>query len=102
VDEPTLSRFYSFHFLAPMLVRALILPHLGYLHLSGSNNPLGLSSCCEKVPFHWYYSVKDVFGFCVLVTLLLFVVFFAPLLFLEPDNFMPANPLVTPPHIVPE
>lgn len=76
--------------------------HIFYLHLSGSSNPLGIVSRQDKVPFHWYYTSKDIFGFCVLLSSLLFLVFFYPTLLLEADNFIPSNPLVTPTHIVPE
>jgi len=76
--------------------------HIFFLHQTGSNNPLGVSSTSERVPFHWYYTVKDVFGFCVVIRALIFTVFFAPRFLGEADNFIPANPMVTPPHIVPE
>lgn len=76
--------------------------HIFYLHLTGSSNPLGIVSRPDKVPFHWYYTSKDIFGFCVLLSSLLFLVFFYPSLLLEADNFIPSNPLVTPSHIVPE
>jgi len=76
--------------------------HIFFLHTTGSNNPLGLVSNADMVPFHIYYTIKDIFGFCVFVTLLLFLIFFKPLFFMEADNFIPANSLVTPTHIVPE
>jgi len=102
VDNPTLTRFFTFHFLLPFFVSAITIIHIFFLHSSGSNNPLGVSSAPDKVPFHWYYSVKDIFGFNVFVGALLFLVFFHPQLLGEADNFIPANPMVTPPHIVPE
>lgn len=102
VDSPTLTRFFTFHFLFPFLVTGLACIHVFYLHASGSNNPLGVGSSSDSVPFHWYYSIKDVFGFCTLGSCLLFIVLFFPQFFGEVDNFIPANPIVTPTHIVPE
>lgn len=102
MGNPTLTRFFALHFLIPFLVSGLSMLHIFYLHLSGSNNPLGLFCDQDKVPFHWYYTSKDVFGFCLLITSMLFLVFFYPSLLLEADNFIPSNPLVTPRHIVPE
>jgi len=102
VDNPTLTRFYSLHFLLPFILTALAGIHIFYLHRSGSSNPLGLTSCSDKIPFHRYYLIKDIYGFSVLASIFLFVVLFCPNLFMEPDNFIPANPLSTPSHIVPE
>ena len=102
VDNPTLTRFFTLHFLLPFVVSALSGLHIFFLHQTGSNNPLGLSSPCDSVPFHCYYHYFDFFGLGVLVSCLAFVVFFSPLLFMEVDNFIPANPIITPPHIVPE
>lgn len=102
VENPTLSRFYALHFLFPFLIRGLSVIHIFLLHQTGSNNPLGLNSDPDKVPFHWYYSVKDVFGFTVFLSCFAFVIFFSPFLFFEADNFIEANPLITPPHILPE
>jgi len=76
--------------------------HIFLLHESGSNNPLGVNSDADKIPFHWYYSIKDIVGFVVMASALLGLVLMAPNYLGEPDNFLPANPLVTPPHIVPE
>jgi len=102
VDNATLTRFFTFHFLLPFIIRALTIIHIFFLHQQGSNNPLGLNCSPDKVAFHWYYSIKDVSGFVFLITVFLFVIFFAPTLFFEADNFIPANPLVTPSHILPE
>jgi len=102
VENPTLTRFFTFHFLLPFAVSALTIIHIFFLHQSGSNNPLGVSSHPDMVPFHCYYSYKDTFGFCLSLSLLLIIVFFYPQLLGEADNFIPANPIVTPPHIVPE
>jgi len=76
--------------------------HIFLLHETGSNNPLGVNRDAEKIPFHWYYSIKDMVGFVVMAAALLCLVLMAPNYLGEPDNFVPANPLVTPPHIVPE
>jgi len=102
VDNPTLTRFFTFHFLMPFSVTALSIIHIFFLHQAGSNNPLGVSSHPDKVPFHCFYTIKDAFGFCILVSALLLFVFFFPQLLGEAENFIAANPLVTPPHIVPE
>jgi len=76
--------------------------HIFFLHSTGSNNPLGVRARAEKVPFHWYYTSKDVVGFVVMLAALLIIVLFYPNYLGEPDNFIAADPLVTPPHIVPE
>jgi len=102
VDNATLTRFFTFHFIVPFIVAAIAGIHIFFLHSTGRNNPLGLNSNPEKVPFHWYYSVKDVVGFVVILFLLLSLVLFDPNYLGEPDNFIAANPMVTPPHIVPE
>jgi len=102
VDSPTLNRFYSLHFLLPWLLAFFVLLHISYLHASGSSNPLGLSSGPDKVSFHCYFSFKDAFGFTVLLSLLFLLILLQPQYFLEPVNLIPANPIVTPPHIVPE
>jgi len=102
VDNPTLNRFYSLHFLLPWLSIALVGLHIYYLHTTGSSNPLGISSCSEKVPFHSYFTIKDSFGFFIFFRLLALLIFIFPNFFMEPDNFIPANPMITPPHIVPE
>ena len=102
VDSPTLVRFYTFHFLLPFLMVGVSGIHIFYLHLDGSNNPLGLGSSADKVVFHWYFSIKDFVGFCILIISLLFLVFFDPQLLIECDNNIEANALVTPTHIVPE
>lgn len=102
VDNPTLNRFFSLHFLLPFILTALVLLHLIFLHLHGSNNPLGLSSNIDKLPLHPYYSYKDFFGFAIFGLFFSFIVFFYPNLLGHSDNYIPANPLVTPEHIVPE
>nr|YP_006303456.1 cytochrome b [Pseudomyxus capensis]AEK53131.1 cytochrome b [Pseudomyxus capensis] len=102
VDNATLTRFFAFHFLLPFIILAMTLVHLIFLHETGSNNPLGLNSDADKISFHPYYSYKDLLGFAILLTALAALALFAPNLLGDPDNFTPANPLVTPPHIKPE
>nr|WNH20749.1 cytochrome b [Moolgarda engeli] len=102
VDNATLTRFFAFHFLLPFVILALTLVHLIFLHETGSNNPLGLNSDTDKISFHPYFSYKDLLGFALLLIALASLALFAPNLLGDPDNFIPANPLVTPPHIKPE
>ncbi|MBX9697462.1 MAG: cytochrome b/b6 [Alphaproteobacteria bacterium] len=104
VDNPTLNRFFVLHYLLPLIMVAVVLLHLMTLHQHGSNNPLGVEKKSPKdaVPFHPYYTVKDVFGLVVFLLIWAGFVFFAPNFFGEPDNYIPADSLVTPPHIVPE
>ena len=102
VDNATLNRFFSFHFVLPFVIIALVIIHFLFLHESGSNNPLGLNSDRTKIPFHSYYRFKDIVGFLFLFLFLVVVMLFFPNLFLEPENFIPANPLSTPVHIQPE
>nr|QSV27515.1 cytochrome b [Diplodus vulgaris] len=102
VDNATLTRFFAFHFLLPFVVAAMTMLHLLFLHETGSNNPLGLNSDTDKISFHPYFSYKDLLGFAGVIILLTCLALFAPNLLGDPDNFTPANPLVTPPHIKPE
>lgn len=102
MDNPTLTRFFTLHFLLPFLVRAFSIVHILFLHQTGSNNPLGISRQVEKVSFHPYFSFKDVFGFVALVMGLVLLSFLNPYLLGDPDNFISANPLSTPAHIQPE
>nr|ADD96707.1 cytochrome b [Crenicichla lepidota] len=102
VDNATLTRFFAFHFLFPFIIAAMTLIHLIFLHETGSSNPTGLNSDAEKIPFHPYYSFKDILGFMTLLMALTTLALFYPNLLGDPDNFTPANPLVTPPHIKPE
>jgi quinol-cytochrome oxidoreductase complex cytochrome b subunit len=104
VDNPTLNRFFSLHYLLPFVIVGAVVLHLVALHRFGSSNPLGIDvrGPQDSIPFHPYYTAKDSFGLGVFLILFAGVVFFAPNLFGEPDNYIPANPLVTPPHIVPE
>jgi len=102
VDNATLTRFFALHFLLPFVLTAVCFVHIFYLHTTGSNNPLGLISNADKIAFINYYTTKDAFGFIVFTSCLLIFVFFYPDYFLECSNFIPANALVTPAHIVPE
>nr|NP_008180.1 cytochrome b [Katharina tunicata]AAC48371.1 cytochrome b [Katharina tunicata] len=102
VDNATLTRFFSFHYLAPFIIAAASVLHILFLHETGSNNPLGINSDSEKVTIHSFYTLKDLVGFVVMVIFLLLLVFLDPNLLAHPDNFIPANPLVTPTHIQPE
>nr|AEO96937.1 cytochrome b [Pampus argenteus] len=102
VDNATLTRFFAFHFVLPFIITALMIIHLFFLHLTGSNNPIGLNSNTDKIPFHPYFLYKDLLGFMILLTALASLALFSPNLLGDPDNFTPANPMVTPPHIKPE
>nr|UKS51560.1 cytochrome b [Sicista cimlanica]UKS51561.1 cytochrome b [Sicista cimlanica] len=102
VDKATLTRFFAFHFILPFIIAALAMVHLIFLHETGSNNPTGLDSNADKIPFHPYYTIKDFLGFLLLFLILSSLVLFTPDLLGDPDNYMPANPLSTPPHIKPE
>nr|ABU45765.1 cytochrome b [Saltator rufiventris] len=102
VDNPTLTRFFALHFLLPFVIVGLTFVHLTFLHETGSNNPMGIPSDCDKIPFHPYYTIKDILGFVLMLSLLASMALFSPNLLGDPENFTPANPLVTPPHIKPE
>nr|AIG53379.1 cytochrome b [Ctenotus tantillus] len=102
VDNATLTRFFTFHFLLPFAIMGASMLHLLFLHETGSNNPTGLTSNTDKIPFHPYYSYKDLLGASLFLMLLLSLALFSPNLLGDPENFTPANPLVTPPHIKPE
>nr|CAE48115.1 Cytb protein [Duttaphrynus melanostictus] len=102
VDNATLTRFFTFHFILPFIIAGASMLHLLFLHQTGSSNPTGLNSNFDKIPFHTYYSYKDIFGFALMLAFLALLSTFAPNLLGDPDNFTPANPLVTPPHIKPE
>nr|YP_010692520.1 cytochrome b [Ixias pyrene]WBV74673.1 cytochrome b [Ixias pyrene] len=102
VDNPTLTRFYTFHFLLPFIILAMTMIHLLFLHQTGSNNPLGINSNLDKIPFHPYFTFKDLIGFIILLFILICLTLTNPYMLGDPDNFIPANPLVTPIHIQPE
>lgn len=102
VSNPTLTRFFALHYLLPFVILFLVILHIFFLHLYGSSNPLGISSISSKVSFHYYYSVKDLYFYFVF--LFIFIVFTLNYgyVFMDAENFIPANPLVTPNHIQPE
>jgi len=102
VGGATLVRFFALHFLIPFVIAALRIIHLAFLHQTCSNNPLGISSNSDIIPFHRYYSVKDLFGFIVFFLTLGLMVLLSPNQLVDPENFILANPLVTPTHIQPE
>jgi quinol-cytochrome oxidoreductase complex cytochrome b subunit len=104
VDNPTLNRFYSLHYLLPFVIVAVVMLHLVALHQHGSNNPLGIErkSAKDSLPFHPYYTVKDLYGLGIFMLVFAYLVFYAPDLLGHPDNYIEADPLQTPAHIVPE
>nr|CCA94742.1 cytochrome B protein [Microtus arvalis] len=102
VDKATLTQFFAFHFILPFIITALVLVHLLFLHETGSNNPTGLNSDADKIPFHPYYTVKDFLGVLILLMAFMILTLFFPDILGDPDNYTPANPLNTPPHIKPE
>nr|ACZ69938.1 cytochrome b [Orcinus orca] len=102
VDKATLTRFFAFHFILPFIITALTAVHLLFLHETGSNNPTGIPSNMDMIPFHPYHTIKDTLGALLLILTLLALTLFAPDLLGDPDNYTPANPLSTPAHIKPE
>nr|AEI52274.1 cytochrome b [Presbytis rubicunda rubicunda] len=102
IDNPTLTRFFTLHFTLPFIIAALTMLHLLFLHETGSNNPCGIPSNSDKIPFHPYYTTKDALGMILLFLILMTLTLFSPDLLSDPDNYTPANPLNTPPHIKPE
>nr|AKU61253.1 cytochrome b [Lasiurus seminolus] len=102
VDKPTLTRFFAFHFLLPFIISAMVMVHLLFLHETGSNNPMGIPANMDMIPFHPYHTIKDILGFGLFLMTFLTITLFYPDMLGEPDNYMPADPMVTPPHIKPE
>nr|UMR55055.1 cytochrome b [Cynopterus brachyotis] len=102
VDKATLTRFFAFYFLLPFIISTLVMVHLLFLHKTGSNNLTGIPSDMDMIPFHPYYTIKDMLGTLAMVLMLLSLVLFTSDLLGDPDNYIPANPLNTPPHIKPE
>ena len=105
VDSPTLTRFYALHYLFPFLILGLVILHIWALHIPGNNNPVGIDvkkPSKDTVPFHPYIVIKDLYALLIFLILFAFFVFYAPNLLGHPDNYIEANPLVTPTHIVPE
>lgn len=102
VRNPTLNRFFSFHFIIPFIIAALVIIHLLFIHDNGSNNPLGINRNLYKIPFHSYYTWKDIYGFILISTLLILIILLAPFILRDPENFILANSIITPIHIQPE
>nr|YP_009558773.1 cytochrome b [Nagiella inferior]QBA83073.1 cytochrome b [Nagiella inferior] len=102
IDNATLTRFYTFHFILPFIIMMMTMIHLLFLHQTGSNNPLGINSNLDKIPFHPFFTYKDMIGFILILFMLIMLTLTNPYLLGDPDNFIPANPLVTPVHIQPE
>jgi len=105
VDSPTLTRFYALHYLFPFLILGLVILHIWALHIPGNNNPIGIDlkhSSKDKIPFHPYIVIKDLYALLIFLIIFAFFVFYAPNLLGHPDNYIEANPMVTPNHIVPE
>ena len=102
IGNPTLNRFFSFHYLFPFIIAGVSIFHLSLLHIDGSNNPLGIKSTSNKINFYPYFYVKDLFAFFVLICLFLFLLFYYPNLLGHSDNYIQSDSMKTPPHIVPE
>ena len=104
VDNPTLNRFFALHYLMPFMIVGVVFLHIAALHITGSNNPLGVEpkGPQDTIPFHPYYTIKDTVGIVVYLMVFAVLVFFMPNYLGHPDNYIPANPLSTPAHIVPE
>nr|AWH61902.1 cytochrome b [Aphrophora maritima] len=102
VDNSTLNRFFSLHFMLPFMILAMSMLHIMFLHQTGSNNPLGLKSNIDKIPFHPYFSIKDLMGFMIIIIMFMTLNLSEPYMLGDPDNFTPANPMITPNHIKPE
>lgn len=104
VDNPTLNRFFSLHYLLPFVILGVVILHVWALHVTGSNNPLGIEpkGPQDTIPFHPYYTAKDTFGLSIFLILYVIVTFWFPNVFAHPDHFVQYDPMVTPPHIVPE
>jgi len=102
VDNATLNRFFAIHFILPFIIVAIVVIHLLFLHQTGSNNPTGINADSDRVPFHSYYSIKDALGYRIRLSIFLIIILFIPNLLTDPENFLIANPLVTPIHIKPE
>lgn len=102
INNATLNRFFSFHFILPFIIIIIVILHLYFLHISGSNNPLGTNRNLRKIPFHLYFTLKDLLGFLTYLLIFSIIILQYPYSLRDPDNFTPANPLITPPHIQPE
>nr|ACJ69558.1 cytochrome b [Ochterus marginatus] len=102
INNATLTRFFTLHFLLPFIISAMVMIHLLFLHQTGSNNPMGINSKYDKIPFHPYFSIKDLMGITILMFMFIMMNLLEPRLLGDPENFLPANPMITPIHIQPE
>nr|AZL93203.1 cytochrome b [Dryinus sp. ZJUH_2016011] len=102
INNATLNRFYSFHFIMPFIILMMVIIHLIFLHEMGSSNPLGMNSDIYKIPFHIYFTLKDILGFILTIIILMMLIMYNPYILSDPDNFNIANPMNTPIHIQPE
>lgn len=102
VGNPTLIRFFAFHFILPFIILFIVILHLFFLHETGSRNPIGLSSDCDKISFHPYYRFKDIYGFGLFFIFFILICIISPYIFIDVENFISSDPLVTPVHIQPE
>lgn len=102
IDNATLNRFFSFHYVFPFIIIGLVGVHILFLHEHGSNNPLGVHFKVDSISMYPYYIIKDLLGVILFLIFFSYFVFFSPNILGHPDNYIPANPMVTPPHIVPE
>jgi len=102
VDNATLRRFFALHYLLPFILFVLVIIHLVFIHESKSSNPLGVESYFDKIPFHPYFSTKDMLRLTLIFFFFMLINIATPFILIDPDNFTPANPLVTPTHIQPE
>nr|YP_010531240.1 cytochrome b [Nesodiprion biremis]UXW93527.1 cytochrome b [Nesodiprion biremis] len=102
INNATLTRFFTIHFIVPFVILMMVMIHLMFLHQTGSSNPLGTNSDIDKISFQPYFLLKDLIGFIIMFMMLIYIILTNPNLLGDPDNFIPANPMVTPPHIKPE
>nr|AZZ89100.1 cytochrome b [Paracatonidia sp. SX-2018] len=102
IDNPTLNRFFTFHFILPFIMAMMIIMHLMSLHSTGSSNPLGIKNNIDKISFHPYFTIKDILGFSIMMMMFIMWINMAPFITMDPENFTPANPMITPIHIQPE
>lgn len=102
MGNPTLVRFFAFHFVLPFVILFMVILHLLFLHVKGSNNVLGVERCFDKIIFHPYYRIKDIFGLIIFIIIFILICLCYPYIFMDVENFIFSNPLVTPTHIQPE
>nr|AZL93088.1 cytochrome b [Amblyjoppa sp. ZJUH_2016002] len=102
VNSPTLNRFFTFHFIFPFIILSMTIIHLMFIHETGSNNPLGINSNLYKLPFNIYFTLKDIYGFFFMISILMYLLLINPFILSDPENFIMANSMITPLHIQPE